>query len=98
MGPSYNLCKRIQNFGPSYNLPKLKDKTLICLFKNPKLGARLWNGKVLGTHSAQIESGLLDSNDQYTFFAWCEWYVAYTWQTLTKINSSEFILWMYPLL
>ena len=28
MGPNYNLCKRIQNFGPSYNLPKLKDKIL----------------------------------------------------------------------
>ena len=37
LGPSYNLCKRIQNFGPSYNLPKLKDKTLIYLSKNFKL-------------------------------------------------------------
>ena len=39
--PSYNLCERIQNFGPSYNLPKLKDKTLIYLPKNP-----LFKGKV----------------------------------------------------
>ena len=53
--------------------------------------ARLWNENVLGTHSAQIESGLLDSNDQYTIYAWYEWYVAYmtnTWLTWTQINLS----------
>ena len=39
---------------------KRKDKEL---FKNHNLdlGARLQNGKVLGTHSAQTKSGLLDS-------------------------------------
>ena len=30
--------------------------------------ARLWNGKVLGTHSAQTESGLLDSCEQCNIF------------------------------
>ena len=45
-GPSYNLCKRIQIFGSSYNLPKLKDKTLIYLSKNPKLEGLVmeWEG------------------------------------------------------
>ena len=33
------------------------------------LEIRLRSEKVLGTHSAQIESSLLDSNDQYTFYA-----------------------------
>ena len=57
-------------FCPSYNLPKIKTKI------NPRstypkklnLEARLQNGKVLGTHSAQIESGLLDSHNQCTPF------------------------------
>jgi len=31
--------------------------------KTLNLEAKLWNGKVLGTHSAQTESGLLDSHD-----------------------------------
>ena len=43
---------------------KLKEnKTLIYLSKNLSLEARLQNGKVLGTHFAVLESGLLDSND-----------------------------------
>ena len=62
------MQKTTKTFGPSYNLPKLKDKTLIYHPKTLNLGARLLNGKVLGTHSAQTEFGLLDSNDQYTFF------------------------------
>ena len=59
--------------------------------KELSLEARLRNGKVLGTNSAQTEFGLLDSNDQYTIYAWYEWYVAYmtnTWLTLTQINLS----------
>ena len=85
-------------FCPSYNLPKnkKKDKAQIYLSKITKFRARLWNRNVLGTHSAQIESDLLNSNDQYTLFAWYEWYVEHTWQTLTEINSGIFILWMYP--
>ena len=42
---------------------------------------------MLGTHSAQTtESGLLDSNDQYTLFAWYEWYVEHTWHTWLKLT------------
>ena len=85
--------KEYKAFVPSYNLPKIKkNKTLIYLSKNLSSEARLRNGKVLGTHSALAESGLLDFNDQYTLFAWCEWYVEHTCQTLTEINSSKFIL------
>ena len=61
--------KEYKTFVPSYNLPKIKNKTLIYLSKNLSLEARLQNGNVLDTHSAQTESGLLDSNDQYTIFA-----------------------------
>ena len=74
--------------------PKIKRKTKHKFIYPKELssGARLRNGKVLSTHSAQIESGLLDTNDQYTlFYAWCEWYVAYmtnTWLTLTQMNLS----------
>ena len=89
--------KEYKAFVPSYNLPKIKNKTLIYISKNLSSEVRLQNEKVLDTHSAQTESGLLDSNDQYTLFAWCLWYVEHTWQTLTEINSSKFILWMYPL-
>ena len=89
--------KEYKTFVPSYNLPKIKNKTLIYLSKNLSLEARLQNGNVLDTHSAQTDSGLLDSNDQYTIFAWCEWYVEHTWRTLIEINSSKFILWMYPI-
>ena len=37
--------------------------------------ARLWNGKVLGTNSAQTKSSLLDSH--VPLYAWYEWYIAY---------------------
>ena len=52
-----------------YQKKKKKNKTLIYLSKNLSSEARLRNGKVLGTHSALAESGLLDFNDQYTLFA-----------------------------
>ena len=78
--------------------PKIKRKTKYMSTYSKELSsrARLRNGKVLGTHSVQTESGLLDSNDQYTLFAWCKWYVPYTTH-LTKTDSHKFILWMYPL-
>ena len=59
--------------------PKIKERQCIGLPIQKKLssGARLWNEKVLSTYSAQTESGLLDSNDQYTLYAWYGWYVAY---------------------
>ena len=55
LGPSYNLPKNYMNFCPIYILPKNKnkDKAQIHLSKDLNLEARLWNEKVLGTHSAQ---------------------------------------------
>ena len=48
--------------------PKInKDKTRSTKPKNLNPEATLRNRKVLGTHSAQTESGLLDSCDQCTF-------------------------------
>ena len=82
----------LQGFGPNYNLPKLKYKTLIYLSKNSKLGARLRNGKVLGTHSAQTESSLLNSNDQYTFFCMIlNDMLNIHDRRLTKINLNKFM-------
>ena len=57
---------------------------------------RLQNENVLSTHSAQTESGLLDSNDQYTLYAWYEWYVAYM-TLINQTKSHKSILWMHPL-
>ena len=44
--------KEYKAFVPSYNLPKIKNKTLIYVSKNLSPKARLQNGKVLGTHFA----------------------------------------------
>ena len=79
-----------------YSKIKRKTKHRSTYPKELSSGARLRNGKVFGTHSTQTESGLLDSNDQDTLFAWCEWYFAYMTH-LTKIDSHKSILWMYPL-
>ena len=70
LGPNYKLPNNYMAFCPSYNLPKIKIK-IKPRFTYPKTlnsEARLRNRKVLGTHSAQIESGLLDSCDQCTLF------------------------------
>ena len=66
LGPSYKLPNNYMAFCPKYNLPKKKKTKIKPRSNYPKTlnsEARLWNGKVLGTHSAQIESGLLDSYD-----------------------------------
>ena len=65
LGPSYKLPNNYMAFCPSYILPKIKskDKAWIYLAKDLNPEARLRNGKVLGTHSAQIKSGLLDYCD-----------------------------------
>ena len=73
--------------------PKIKRKTKHNYTYPKELNseARLRNGKVLEIHFAQTEPSLLDSNDQYTIYAWYEWYIAYitnTWLTLTQINLS----------
>ena len=68
LGPNYKLLKNYMTFCLSYNLPKIKTK-----IKNGSTypntlnsEARLRNGKVLGTYSAQTEFGLLNSHDQCT--------------------------------
>ena len=52
----------------SYKLPKIKTKIKPRSIypKTLNLEAKLRNRKVLDTHSAQIESGLLDSCDRCT--------------------------------
>ena len=65
LGPNYKLPNSYMAFCPSYNLHKIKIK-IKPRFTYPKTlnsEARLRNRKVLGTHSAQIESGLLDFCD-----------------------------------
>ena len=47
---------------------KIKTKHRSTYPKELNLEARLRNGKVLGTHFAQIESGFLDFCNQYTLY------------------------------
>ena len=63
--------------------------------KTLNLEARLWNGKVLDTHSAQTEFGLLKSCDRCTPYVWYEWYIAHM-NKLKKTKSHESILWICP--
>ena len=85
-------------FCPSYNLPKKKkkkkDKAYVYLSKDTKFGGYLWNGKVLDIHSAQTKSGLLDSHDQCTLYAWYGWYVAYI-TNLTKLSHINLFMNVY---
>ena len=82
--------------GPSYNLPKLKDKTLIYLSKKILSSrVRLRNGKVLGTHSTQTEFDLLDSNDHFLHDV--NDMLNIHNRNLTKTNSYKFTLWMCPI-
>ena len=68
LGPSYKLPNNYMTFCPSYNLPeiKIKIKPRSTYPKTLNSKAKLWNGKVLDTHSSQTESGLLHSCDQCT--------------------------------
>ena len=70
LGPSYKLPKNFMAFCPGYNLPKLKIKIKprSTYPKTLNSEAKLRNENVLGTYSAQTESGLLDSHDQCTPF------------------------------
>ena len=53
---------------------------------------------MLGTHSTQTESGLLDSNDQiYPILHDVNDMLNIHDRRLTKINSNKFTLWMRPL-
>ena len=56
---NYNLVKDYKALFPRLQ-SKRKDKAL-STNQNLDSGARLQNGKVLGTHSAKTEFGLLDS-------------------------------------
>ena len=49
-----------------YSKKKKKIKPRSTYQKTLNSEARLWNEKLLGTHSAQTEFGLLDSHDQCT--------------------------------
>ena len=68
LGPSYKLPNNYIAFCPSYNLPKIKIKIKLrsTYPKTLNSEASLQNGKVLGIHSAQTKSGLLDSYDLYS--------------------------------
>ena len=63
LGPNYKLPNNYMAFCPSYKIPKIKIKTGLSSTypKDLNSEARLWNGKVLGTHFGQTESGLLNS-------------------------------------
>ena len=70
LGPSYKLPKNYMAFCPSYNLPKMKIKIKPKSTYPKALNseARLRNEKVLGTRSAQTESGFLNSHVRCTPF------------------------------
>ena len=71
-------------FCPSYSLPKKKKMKIKPRSTYPNTlnsEARLWSGKVLSTHSTQIESGLLDSHDQCTHFMHDMNGMLHTWKT-----------------
>ena len=68
LGPSYKVPNNYMAFSPSYKLPKIKIRPRSIYPKILNSKVRLRNGKVLDTHSAQIESDLLDSNNQYNIF------------------------------
>ena len=86
--------QRYMAFCPSYNLPKIKIKIKPrSTYPKPlNLEARLRNMKVLGTHSTQIESGLLDSHDQCTLFMHDMNDLLHTWKTKSHKSIYECII------
>ena len=76
------------SFCPSYNLPKtkIKIKSRSTYLKTLNSEAKLQNWKVLSTHSAQIESGFLDSHDEYTLLCML-WMICCTHEK-TKSHKS----------
>ena len=85
--------QRYMAFFLGYNLPKIKAKIRPRSTYPKKLNseARLRNGKVLGTYSAQTESGLLDSHDQCTPLCMI-WMICCTWKTKSHQSIYECIL------
>ena len=87
LGPSYKLPNNYMAFCPSYNLPKKnKDKARSTYLKDLNLEARLRNVKVLGIHSTQTESGLLDSCDQCIIFMHAINDMLFMWIKLNHTN------------
>ena len=90
--------QRYMAFCHSYSLPKTKIMTRhrSTYPKTLNSMARLQNRKVLGIHSAQTESGLLDSCDQCTLFMHDMNDMLYLWAKLNHTNSfmnaSSFLL------
>ena len=87
--------QRYMAFCPSYILPKIK-KTKIKLRSNyPKtlnFKTKLWNEKVLSTHFAQTESGLLDFHYQCTPLCMI-WMICCIHETyLTKLNHINLFM------
>ena len=67
---------------------KIKPRSIYPKKLNSK--ARLWNGKVLDTHSAQTGS-LLDSNDQCTPLCCMIWMIFCIHETLNQTKSHKSI-------
>ena len=88
LGPSYKVPNNYMAFSPSYKLPKIKIRPRSTYPKILNSKVRLRNGKVLDTHFAQIESGLLDSCDQCTPLCML-WMTCCTYEK--KIKSHKFI-------
>ena len=91
--------QKLQNFGPSYNVPKSKRQNTNLLTKILSSGARLWNGKELDTHSAQTESSLLDSNDYHIPFCMmlndmCNTHDKHLTKLIQKNLSYEYALFL----
>ena len=80
--------QRYTTFFPSYNLSKIKAKIKprSTYPKTLNSEARLQNGKVLGTHSAQTKSGLLDSSDLCTPFMHAMNDMLHKWNKLNHTN------------
>ena len=93
LGPSNKLPNNYMAFCPSYNLPnnRTKIRPRSTDLKTLNLEARLQNGKVLDTYSAQTEFGLLDSCDQCTLYAWYERYVAHM-KKKKKLNHTSLLM------
>ena len=92
LGPSYKLPNNYMTFCPSYNLPnnRTKIRPRSTYLKILNLEGRLRNGKVLGTHSTQTKSSLLDSCDLCSFLC-MSWMICWTCELKKKIKSHKFI-------
>ena len=80
---NYNLVKDYKALFPRLQY-KRKDRAL-STNQNLDSGAKLRNGKVLGTHSTQTESSLL--NSKWPFIYPFKWYLTLQWHIkISKFN------------